>query len=934
MIFGLEIGLLIAGIVALVTGRFKLSRDRVTVGTRARVAGLVCLLPLPLSFVVGFLIGFSEAMQNRRFDAREWEGALTLIEGAVAVGCFLVAILVAHFGDSAQVKQRPEDLVYVQWRGSVTEVPLPITHSPAPPQEGIELPPARSLPVPAPHFPSTPSGDARPLQPGNLRQRQVPGWVLAVILLVVLASGGIGLFVLTKYLSPEGSTVRSLGSPSKEAQPKERGVSGQEPKIGQRMPDPLQEPEARQHLPNVEIAPKPPQPVPGALKALAMPTELCSVAFSADSRSVILSDVNGRVSMWDHETGVERCQWRDDACFAQLVFSPNKRWLATATSASDTVTLRDAETAVPLKRMLAPAGGSTVSSVAFSSDSRSLVVVIGGVVYLWDIEADTRRTVQLEADPQLRSPSIFAAEFAPDDRYLLTIGNGRDGPRVRRSECLWDVKTGKLVLSIPAFETEPVSAKLVISPDGRRAALASLEKNARDPNNSSQRPPNTNVLLYDLAERHKLPSLDCQALPTSLAFAPDGTTLAIGHADGSVGFWDTITCRQRSRFTAIRKGNNSAAAPAQTVNDLPEAVRGIWFTPDGKVLATSLRKGVQLWSTLQLLGEQIRVAERLPPIVNPRPAVNPPSPKLETRTFGRTPTRAGCFAVSPDGRWLVTGHGTWAIINKVEKKSDCVVRIWSMETGEEVRRIEQDPPAVSQHLAISPDGKRLLVYEMENATKFRLQLRDLESGKSIRTLEAPDRVTGIAIVPDGRRAIATGWDSALRVWDLETGKEVFRCEEKPRTLLDKLVVSPDGRRVASRGVDNIVRVWDLETFQVVHRLPRITDHLGVGFLADGKRLVTGGRYGIFIRDLDGEEAVHPLDRFGDMIDMAASPDGHHVLASYNNRDSRIWDVEQLREICTIPKSGFRRKVGFSPDGRWAIVADESSVNLTRLPDVP
>ena len=56
---------------------------------------------------------------------------------------------------------------------------------------------------------------------------------------------------------------------------------------------------------------------------------------------------------------------------------------------------------------------------------------------------------------------------------------------------------------------------------------------------------------------------------------------------------------------------------------------------------------------------------------------------------------------------------------------------------------------------------------------------DLESGRELRTLEGhSDWVTGVAVTPDGKRAVSASEDNTLKVWDLETGEVLatFTCD--------------------------------------------------------------------------------------------------------------------------------------------------------------
>lgn len=54
MIFGIEVGFFIAGLVALIRGKFALTPTKVVIGTAARLLGLVLMAPVPLILSVAF----------------------------------------------------------------------------------------------------------------------------------------------------------------------------------------------------------------------------------------------------------------------------------------------------------------------------------------------------------------------------------------------------------------------------------------------------------------------------------------------------------------------------------------------------------------------------------------------------------------------------------------------------------------------------------------------------------------------------------------------------------------------------------------------------------------------------------------------------------------------------------------------------------------
>src|SRR5262245_24540363 len=91
MILGLEIGMLVAGLMALVSGKFTLIKNKTITGLSARLAGLVLLLPLPLSFVAGLVIALAKSAPGRPFNADAFKGSFALLELAIALACLLVS---------------------------------------------------------------------------------------------------------------------------------------------------------------------------------------------------------------------------------------------------------------------------------------------------------------------------------------------------------------------------------------------------------------------------------------------------------------------------------------------------------------------------------------------------------------------------------------------------------------------------------------------------------------------------------------------------------------------------------------------------------------------------------------------------------------------------------------------------------------------------
>jgi hypothetical protein len=88
----MEIVMLICGIVTQFTGKFTVTRGRAVYGWPARCLGIVIMLPLPLSFVVGMLYGLALATQGKQFDAQPMQKILW-VEPAIAIGILVIAMV-------------------------------------------------------------------------------------------------------------------------------------------------------------------------------------------------------------------------------------------------------------------------------------------------------------------------------------------------------------------------------------------------------------------------------------------------------------------------------------------------------------------------------------------------------------------------------------------------------------------------------------------------------------------------------------------------------------------------------------------------------------------------------------------------------------------------------------------------------------------------
>ncbi len=234
-------------------------------------------------------------------------------------------------------------------------------------------------------------------------------------------------------------------------------------------------------------------------------------------------------------------------------------------------------------------------------------------------------------------------------------------------------------------------------------------------------------------------------------------------------------------------------------------------------------------------------------------------------------------AVSPNGKLIASAHG-WG------------VRVWNLETGKILQRIESGGNPECDAVAFSPDGTLLALPDSG------VQLWNVDSETTDSMLkDSYGSGAAVAFSPDGSR-LATVGDGSIKLWDLESGqcRRTIKPKTRPAPQFKDVAFSPDGSQIAAAaatGSGGLAFVWDVTTGETVHTL---TGHRAwvnsVAFSPDGSYLASGGSdRKVTIWDTETGKSVHTLDgKSGYVESVSFSPDGSLIAAGFQNQVVKVW----------------------------------------------
>jgi WD40 repeat protein len=498
--------------------------------------------------------------------------------------------------------------------------------------------------------------------------------------------------------------------------------------------------------------------------------DVFALGFTPDGKSLITTGSDGLAKIWDVATRTVR---------ADLTGHEGKVQCVAISCDGETIATGGEDRTVRLWRITDGARLGTLSghsgavtALAFSPDGK--VLASGSpdtTIRLWDVTA--RRALRtLEG----HDAGVQGLSFSPDGRTLASAS--RDGT-IR----LWDV----IVDHPPTLlgqQKEPFWC-VAFAPDGKTVVSGGQDKMVRfwPIGEPKPKPPQEHQPQQGpqaLQSQQPAPSLAVGNDVLAIAFAPDGTTLAVAVSDAQA----TVPTPGSVVFVDAR----ARAFSGGSMNGHLGIVLALAFAPDGKTLATSgADRSIRLWDLASRTTRAVWLGPR------------PPGSAQERIMMHLDPVVALTYA--PDGKTVITATGS------------PILTFWDVATHEIVRRLRDSSGAV-RALAISPDGATLAF----GGDGQVVNLWDLAAGRERAVLKVHEgAITCLSFAPDGKSLVSGSRDASAVIWDVAKGAERKTLARHTSTITS-VAFAADGRTLATGSLDWTVKVWDLASGTVRHSL--------------------------------------------------------------------------------------------------------------------
>lgn len=454
---------------------------------------------------------------------------------------------------------------------------------------------------------------------------------------------------------------------------------------------------------------------------------------------------------------------------------------------------------------------------------------------------------------------ILSAVFSRDGKYALTRS-------LDKTAKLYEVFSGKEIYS---FEGHlKVLSSAVFSPDGKRVLTASLDGTA---------------IIYQVSTGKKEFDISAHSDKIySAIFSPDGKFILTSSSDLTARIFDATDGRQIRIFSNHSSSVNSAV-----------------FSLDGKLVLTACNDGSMRVFDVNTGTELILLKTNKGELSN---AMFSPDDR-NILVYGSDSIVSVFNANTGIEIQQLIGHS--GIILSANYSSngemiatssvDASAKIFSSEDGRELRTLEPYRRGYINSVSFSPDSRFVLT--AGGFEDFSTRLFEVSTGKEIRTWShSKGEIYSSEFRSDGKMIITSGSDKTAHINSISSD-EVIHVLSGNSVGINNMAISPDGKFVLSVIDDSELRLFEIESGKEVKLGFENFDPIDAGFSRDGKYVLLVYEGIIRVFELSTGNEMPSIYTYTDNIDPGSfDGNGFLVVRAAANHTAGIYNIQSGEEV--------------------------------------